>query len=106
MPAIRITMSLGCTQDQKSTLVEELTSTFVRTCDGARERVTLIIEKVQVAEKHRSHNLSDGTKRIKQTSSTLAITVGAPAPGRRVQSALSLLEISTAHLPCLAALLP
>ena len=81
MPAIRITMSPGCTQGQKSTLVEELTSAFVRTCNGARERVTLIIEKVQVAGKHRSHNLSDGTKRIKQTSSTFGYHGGCACSG-------------------------
>jgi len=43
---IRITMSPGCTREQKSALVEELTFAFVRTCNGVRERVTVIIEEV------------------------------------------------------------
>lgn len=46
MPVIRITMSPGCTSEQKSALVEELTMAFVRTCNGVRERVTVIIEEV------------------------------------------------------------
>jgi 4-oxalocrotonate tautomerase len=46
MPVIRITMSPGCTAGQKSALIEELTMAFVRTCNGVRERVTVIIEEV------------------------------------------------------------
>ena len=46
VPLIRITMSPGCTTEQKSALVEELTLAFVRTCNGVRDRVTVVIEEV------------------------------------------------------------
>ncbi len=46
MPVIRITMSPGCTAEQKGALAEELTMAFVRTCNGVRDRVMVIIEEV------------------------------------------------------------
>ena len=42
-------MSPGCTAEQKGALAEELTVAFVRTFDGVRDRVTVIIEE---APKH------------------------------------------------------
>jgi len=41
-------MSPGSTQSQKVALVEEMTSAYVRTCNGIRDRVMVLIEEMPI----------------------------------------------------------
>jgi 4-oxalocrotonate tautomerase len=46
MPMISVTMFPGRTEEQKKALVEEVTAAFVRTCDGHRPDVWVVINEV------------------------------------------------------------
>jgi 4-oxalocrotonate tautomerase len=46
MPMISVTMFPGRTEQQKKALVEEITAAFVRTCNGQRPDVWVVIHEV------------------------------------------------------------
>jgi 4-oxalocrotonate tautomerase len=47
MPMITVDMFPGRTEEQKRALVHELTEAFVRTCDGKREGIWVVLREVQ-----------------------------------------------------------
>ncbi len=47
MPIIRVEMFSGRNRDQKRQLIKELTDSFVQTCGGALESVTVVITDVE-----------------------------------------------------------
>lgn len=47
MPMITVDMFPGRTEEQKRALVHELTEAFVRTCDGKREGIWVVLREVE-----------------------------------------------------------
>ncbi|MGH1539939.1 MAG: 2-hydroxymuconate tautomerase [Arenicella sp.] len=47
MPIIRVEMFSGRNRDQKRQLIKELTDSFVQTCGGTLESVTVVITDVE-----------------------------------------------------------
>ncbi len=47
MPIIRVEMFSGRNRDQKRQLIKELTASFVQTCGGTLESVTVVITDVE-----------------------------------------------------------
>ena len=47
MPLIRVEMLKGRTQEQKRSLVKELTNSLIKTCGGAPEAVDVIITDIE-----------------------------------------------------------